>query len=442
MQRAIVGLARASRVFFGGNDRMVPRAQGNARQASGGQTAAVEPAQDPTEPGPESARPTDDAGTARRRRPRTQRNFPAGPFEEALELASAIWRVAAGPRVRRLTLFEALERSPDSGGSRQLITNAAKYGLTTGSYAAEHLELTQQGRVASNPDADALERQKARFALAVDGIEPFKALYEAYAGKKVPSQAVMRDLLHEIGQPEDALQECVDTFIVNAKFLGLLRVIAGAERIVPIDQILDEMAREARAIGDRGDASGSSGLRAAQEPVAHVAVASGEDWGKVCFYVTPIGHPESEERQHSDLFLTSLVEPAVAEFDLRLVRADGIGKPGMITAQVIEHLVRARLVVADLSFHNPNVFYELALRHAVRLPVVQIIRASDRIPFDLDQFRTVQIDNSSIYTLVPQLESFRSQIASQIRRALSDEGDPSNPLTVFYPGFWQAVGQA
>jgi hypothetical protein len=108
----------------------------------------------------------------------------------------------------------------------------------------------------------------------------------------------------------------------------------------------------------------------------------------------------------------------------------------MITAQVIEHLVRARLVVADLSFHNPNVFYELALRHAVRRPVVQIIRVADPIPFDLDQFRTVQIDNSTIYSLVPQLETYRSEIASQIRQALSDDAAPSNPLTVFYPNFW------
>ncbi len=380
-----------------------------------------------------------DVSAARPRRTRTQRNFPAGPFEEALDLAAAIWRVAAGPRVRRLTLFEALERSPDSGGTRQLITNAAKYGLTTGSYAAEYLELTSIGRSASNPDASPLERQQARFQLAVQGIGPFKALYEAYAGKKVPNQAVMRDLLEEVGQPQDALQECIDTFIVNAKFLGLLRVIAGAERIVPIEQILEELAPSVPATYDTGTPAVTHVDRSSVVPLT--ATTPGEEWEKVCFYVTPIGSEDSEERHHSDLFLTSLVEPAVVEFGLSVVRADGIGKPGMITAQVIEHLVRARLVVADLSFHNPNVFYELALRHAMRLPVVQIIRTPDRIPFDLDQFRTVQIDNSSIYTLVPRLETYRSEIASQIRQALSDDADTSNPLTVFYPGFWDAISR-
>jgi hypothetical protein len=371
-----------------------------------------------------------------RRRTRTQRNFPAGPFEEALELAQAIWRFAAGERIRRLTLFEQLQKSPDSGGSRQLITNSNRYGLTSGSYAAEYLELTPKGKVASNPDAPERERTKARFDLAIEGIEPFKTLYEAYEGKKLPTQAVMKDLLRDQGQPDESLQECVDTFIVNVKYVGLLRVVAGAERIVPLEQLLEELAVLQRA----GPTVGTllPAALADQEVVVSIATESPADgdWATICFYVTPIGSADSEERLHSDLFLTSLVEPAVAEFSLKVVRADKIGKPGMITAQVIEHLVRARLVVADLSFHNPNVFYELALRHAVRRPVVQIIRVADPIPFDLDQFRTVQIDNSTIYSLVPQLETYRSEIASQIRQALSDDAAPSNPLTVFYPNFW------
>ena len=121
------------------------------------------------------------------------------------------------------------------------------------------------------------------------------------------------------------------------------------------------------------------------------------------------------------------VEPAVQEFELVVIRADKIGKPGMISAQIIEHIARARLVVADLSFHNPNVFYELALRHARRLPVVQITRAVDPIPFDLEQFRTVQIDTTDIFSFVPRLESYRAEIANHIRRALSGSGDVENP---------------
>jgi hypothetical protein len=127
------------------------------------------------------------------------------------------------------------------------------------------------------------------------------------------------------------------------------------------------------------------------------------------------------------------VERAVEEFGLRVIRADQIDKAGMITKQVIEHIVRSRLVIADLSFHNPNVFYELCLRHVCRLPTVQVIRAKENIPFDLDQLRTVKIDTSSIYTLVPQLETYRSEIANQVRRALQDPDAVDNPLSIYYP---------
>jgi hypothetical protein len=111
----------------------------------------------------------------------------------------------------------------------------------------------------------------------------------------------------------------------------------------------------------------------------------------------------------------------------------GPGKPGMITAQVVEYILRSKLVVADLSFHNPNVFYELSLRHACRLPTVQIIRKCDKIPFDLDQFRTIQIDTSSIFTMVPNLQSYKAEIATQVRMALKDPDSVDNRLTTFCP---------
>jgi hypothetical protein len=165
------------------------------------------------------------------------------------------------------------------------------------------------------------------------------------------------------------------------------------------------------------------------------------DWSRIGFYVSGIGDEDGEIRKHSDLFLGSIVEPALAEFDLTVVRADQIGKPGMITAQVIEHIVNSRVVIADLSYHNPNVFYEIALRHAMRKPIVQLIRGLDPIPFDLDQFRTIKIDTTNIYSLVPQIETYRSEIANQVRRALEGTALVENPLTVFFPGFWDLLVQ-
>src|SRR5438067_13904649 len=83
------------------------------------------------------------------KRKRITRSFPAAPFEEALELPLAMQRIGGGEKVRRLTLFEQLDKSPESSASRMMITNASRYGLTTGSYKAEWLELTAKGKVAT-----------------------------------------------------------------------------------------------------------------------------------------------------------------------------------------------------------------------------------------------------------------------------------------------------
>lgn len=357
---------------------------------------------------------------------RIVRNFPAGPFEDSLTFASHILRIAAGQPIRRLRLFDELGKSPDSSASRQLIVNSSKYGLTKGSYAADFIELTTEGRTATSEDVSEPDRLSARFKLAIESITPFKAIYDRLKEGKLPAVSVIRDFLVELGYKEEEVPECVDTFIVNAKFLGLLRTIAGAERLLPIEHILEEVPR--------GVAKKPSIAQVVPTPVAE----SGE-WDKICFYITPIGEEDTEQRRHSDLFLNHIVEPALEEFGLKLVRADQIGKPGMITGQVIEHTVRARLVIADLSFQNPNVFYELCLRHVCRLPIVQIIRKKDDIPFDLEQFRTIPIDNSDIYTLVPQLETYQSQIAAQVRQALENPDAVDNPISVYFPGLSATV---
>jgi len=168
---------------------------------------------------------------------RTIRSFPTASFEESLEIAEAIQKHASGGKIRRLTLFESIRKSPDSGPSRMLVTNSSKYGLTVGGSHADYLELTPKGRIATDPEASPRDRMRARFDLAIAGIPQFKELYEGLAGKKLPAAAVIHDHLREIKVAEADLAKCADAF-VNAKFLGLLRTVAGAERLLPIEHIL------------------------------------------------------------------------------------------------------------------------------------------------------------------------------------------------------------
>jgi hypothetical protein len=265
--------------------------------------------------------------------------------------------------------------------------------------------------------------------LSIKKIKPFEVLYERYRGKKLPSHDVMKDVLSEAGLEISDPKECIDTFIVNAKFIGLLQTIAGSETLVPIETLLEQLPEV-----PAGGRFPSPASRGGPDKTAAGASKTHTDWDKICFYITPIGDEDSEERKHSDLFLSSIVEQALSGFGLEVIRADQIAQPGMITSQVLEHILRARLVVGDLSYHNPNVFYEMALRHATKLPVVQICRKKDRLPFDVNQVRTITIDTIDIYTLIPRLETYRSEIAMQVRAALDGQSS-GNPISVFFPGF-------
>ena len=339
---------------------------------------------------------------------------------------------ASGDKVRRLTLLQKMNKSPTSGPTKTMITNSGKYGITKGSYVAEYLELTEKGRAAVDAAKAPRERRQASFDLAVHSVAPFKLLYDQYKDKRLPEREVMKDVLKDSEITIPDLDECVDTFTVNVKDLDLLRTIGGAETLVSIEQVVEELPGE--------DIKSQQNCSVAALALVKKIVEGTDapvDWGKICFYITPIGNDDSEERKHSDLFMSSLVQPALEELGLTVVRADQIGEPGMITSQVLEYLKRSRLAIADLSYLNPNVFYEVALRHALRLPVVQLIRKADRLPFDVNQSRTLVFDTSDIYTLVPKLQTYRAEIANQARKALEDPESVGNPVSVFFPDFYK-----
>jgi len=360
------------------------------------------------------------------KRTRAVRPYPAATFKEARALGDAIVKFASGEKVRRLTILEQMNRKPTSSATKQLITDSGKYGITKGSYAADSMELTATGKLACDARTPRSDRLKAHFKLAVTDVAPFKLLYETYVDKPLPVHSVLLDVLKDSAIKLSDPKECVDFFVVNVKDLGLLRTIAGTETLVSIDHVLDEKG---------GTSEHDSAVTDSSVTTDAPAIDVRTDWDKTCFYITPIGSEDSEARKHADLFMKSLIEPAMQELGLKVVRADMIGNPGMITSSIIEHIKKCKLAIADLSTLNPNVFYEVALRHTCRLPVVQVIRKSDRLPFDVNQVNTIVIDTSDIYTLVPKIETHRSEITTLAKEALRDPDRVSNPITVFFPQF-------
>lgn len=355
------------------------------------------------------------------------KSIPAMPFEDVLHLSQAIWECSSGTRVRKITLFDHLGKSPDSGPSRSLITSSSKYGLTTGGYQAEYLELTDDGAKASNPDGNPCEVSEARFKLAIQSNQYFNHLYDSYKNMKVPTNKVLEDCVIEFGIEEHEAKQCVETFIVNAQFLGLIKTLSGAQRLITMEHLIEELGAN-RSVPSAAIIAPTASFA---EDNAINNLPPEVSYDKICFYITPIGEDGSEQRKHSDMLLECIVSPVLEEYGLKAVRADQIDKPGIITNQILDYITKSRMVIADLSYHNPNVFYELAVRHMKGLPAIHLSRSSDKIPFDIGNFRTITLDMSDLYSFVPQMETYKSQISSQLRSLLDANGDADNPISSY-----------
>lgn len=147
---------------------------------------------------------------------------------------------------------------------------------------------------------------------------------------------------------------------------------------------------------------------------------------KHCFVIAPIGETGSEVRKRSDQVFHHVVQPVFKELGYQSERADQIAEPGLITSQVIQRVLTADMVVADLTGRNPNVFYELAVRHASRKPLVQVIKKGEQIPFDVAGMRTIQLDLQDL----DSVESVKADIRSQVAVIEAGDGTIENPITV------------
>jgi hypothetical protein len=134
------------------------------------------------------------------------------------------------------------------------------------------------------------------------------------------------------------------------------------------------------------------------------------DQKPTCFVIAPIGDKDSDIRKRSDKALKHIFKRALAD-KYSVIRADDITEPGMITSQVLQAVQDSDLVLADLTGHNPNVFYELAVRHAIEKPIIHLIERPWKIPFDVGGFRTIDFDLTDPDSIESAVEELRKQAA-------------------------------
>jgi hypothetical protein len=146
---------------------------------------------------------------------------------------------------------------------------------------------------------------------------------------------------------------------------------------------------------------------------------------KTCFVICPFGAPDSDIRSRSDMVLEYVIKPAVVSAGYEIYRADLAAQPGIVTVHVIQHLIEDDLVVADITDRNPNVFYELAIRHAIRKPYVQIISHGQLLPFNIQEVQTVVYDIADVKGIRAATELIQKQL-----QYYEAGGKVTSPVTV------------
>lgn len=111
---------------------------------------------------------------------------------------------------------------------------------------------------------------------------------------------------------------------------------------------------------------------------------------KTCFVITPIGDNNSDIRRHIDGIIDQAIVPALGEkYEIEVAHRKY--EIGSINDRVIKSVVEADLVIANLTTTNPNVMYELAIRHSFGKPVIVIAEEGTKLPFD------VVVENTIFY---------------------------------------------
>jgi tetratricopeptide (TPR) repeat protein len=138
--------------------------------------------------------------------------------------------------------------------------------------------------------------------------------------------------------------------------------------------------------------------------------------------------PETERTIEFDQVWSSLIRPAIPpEWEAK--RADELHAPGLIDQLYTEWLLEADVVVADLTFANPNVYYELGIRQALsRKSTVLVAQKDTALPFDVRNQAVVHYD----YFHAPSVQRFLEALKGALTAAAASPR--GSPVHTFLPG--------
>ena len=315
--------------------------------------------------------------------------FPRHTLAKALRVPRAILEQNAG---RACTEAEAAAFvGVGLGGPfRVEISSAIKYGL---------IERPETGKI----QPSALAKKILRPQDPTDEVEGYREavlqapdisdVYKHYRGENLPDDQFLQNTVVEIykipaesfGEFKQILLESLDTAELLSKHGDKIRVI-------------DVSA-------EPGTVSGTMSSDRIKKLGKAVTVGATDS----CFVMQPFAPPLGD-------YYEKVFKPAIDKAGLNPVRADAeIFGTGKIMDQVFQGIVSAKVLVAELTTRNPNVFYELGVAHALKKPVVLVSAREEDVPFDLHHIRVIYYDVNDPFWGAKLIEKVAENILSAIQ---------------------------
>jgi hypothetical protein len=300
------------------------------------------------------------------RKARSPRPYPAKTLEEALLIPKAIRELNNGNPWDTEDVAQASLGVAKSNNKFFYTAAAARdYGLTIGTRDTEKIELAPFGREIFFAADE--ESKKAAMLKAFFSIDIFKRVFEHYGNAELPKKEFLTNTLQkDFGLDPEWHEDFVTIFKANCKFLGIEKGLGPTQKMPAKDEAVEHPS-EIQVVG---------------QPKGK--------FDRTAFVIMPFGEKGDLPRPSgffSEL-LNSLITPAAnaAGFAVETARKQG---SDVIQSTIINQLLKADLVIADLTDHNPNVLFELGIRIAKELPVA-LIKAEGTGPiFDVDNMMRV-----------------------------------------------------
>ena len=193
-------------------------------------------------------------------------------------------------------------------------------------------------------------------------------VYNHYRGENLPDEQFFNNtLVDKFKIPTESLDQFKEILLETLATAELIEEHDGKRRIIDFTKSGDP------------DESTKARLKKLGKDVTINA-------GDSCFVMMPFQNPHGG-------YYSSIYKPAIEKAGLNPIRADNeIFGAGRIMDQIWSGINAAKILVAELTTKNPNVFYELGLAHALEKPVVLVSSNEDDVPFDLHHIRVIYYD--------------------------------------------------